>query len=131
MSFTFRISDYSPESSWTRIPFGSAIEVKLVNTFRGRRPKKGRIERRADVEGGAKWNLKVPVLPDGDFFGSFREVFFVPGAESQGFLKVRAERDPERIKGGDLIFKNALIPFFPQRPKNKIGKKNPEGMKDG
>ena len=44
----------------------------------------GRIKRRAEVEGGAELYLKVPVLPDGDFFGSFREVFFVPGTESQG-----------------------------------------------
>ena len=73
----------------------------------------GRIKRRAKVEGGAERYLKVPVLPDGDFFGSFREILFIPGTESQGFLKVGVEGELERIKGGGLIFKNTPITLFP------------------
>ena len=30
-----------------------------------------------------------------------------------------------------MIFKDAFIPLFPQRPKNKTRKKNPEGVEDG
>ena len=125
------ISDYSPESSWARIPFGSAIKVKLVNTFRGRRPTQGGIGRGMDIEGGARRNLKVPILPDGDFFGRFREIFFIPRTESQGFLKIGAEGEPERVEGGGLTFKNAPITLFPQGPENKARKKDPEGIEDG
>ena len=62
-------------------------------------------------------------MPDGDFFGDFWIVIFIPGAKSQGFLKVIIERDPKRVKGGGLIFEDAFISFLPQRPEHKTRKK--------
>ena len=73
----------------------------------------GWIRRRAEVEGRTERDLKIPIFPDGDFFGIFRIVVFIPGAESKSFLKVFVERDPQGLQRGGLIFEDMFISFFP------------------
>ena len=90
-----------------------------------------RIGVRTELEGRRERNLEIPIFPDGDFFGIFRIVIFIPREESQSFLKVVAERDPQGVQRGGLLFEDVFISFFPQRPKHKTRKKQPESIEEG